>query len=289
MTKIIWIASYPKSGNTFLRALISTYFFTNDGNYEQSLLKNIKEYPREYFKFRPNNSIYKEAMQWKEKQLDINRSCKKFIFLKTHLAHCKVNDIYQTLVPNFSKCIIYIYRDPRNVLLSVKDFFNYDIESAKKTILDNKSILRFKNKDGLEKNYAPILDWASNYNSYKNNKNKIPTLFIKYEDLIKDTSDEFLKILEFLKNNNMSFEINKAKISKTVNSTTFNKLKNLEKKEGFIETIENGNGKGKPFFFKGGSRDYKKQLSSANSNEIFQKFYNVMKELGYINRRVNHL
>ena len=110
-----------------------------------------------------------------------------------------------------------------------------------------------------------------------------------YEDLIKDTSDEFLKILEFLKNNNMSFEINKAKISKTVNSTTFNKLKNLEKKEGFIETIENGNEKGKPFFFKGGSRDYKKQLSSANSNEIFQKFYNVMKELGYINRRVNHL
>ena len=42
---IIWIASYPKSGNTWLRALISTYFFSKDGTFDDSLLKNIDQFP----------------------------------------------------------------------------------------------------------------------------------------------------------------------------------------------------------------------------------------------------
>jgi len=282
MSNIIWLSSYPKSGNTFLRILISTYFFSNNGNYKQPLLKNIREYPREYFEYIPNNSIYKEAIQWEQKQSDISKSNKNFIFLKTHIAHCDVEKKYTTLSPNFSKCIIYIYRDPRNVLLSLKDFFNLDVESAKKILFDKKSILRLKNKEGLEKNFSPILDWLSNYKSYKANESKIPTLFIKYEDLIDDTAKEFLKILQFLKSQNIFFEIDKEKIKKTVNSTTFKKLKNLEKKEGFIETKEAGNNTNKIFFAKGKARDFKKELNSADSNEIFQKYYLVLKQLGYI-------
>ena len=47
---IIWIASYPKSGNTWLRALISTYFFSKDGAFDDSLLKNIDQFPtKQYF------------------------------------------------------------------------------------------------------------------------------------------------------------------------------------------------------------------------------------------------
>ena len=42
---IVWLASYPKSGNTFLRSLLSTYIFSKDGNFNFELLKNIKQYP----------------------------------------------------------------------------------------------------------------------------------------------------------------------------------------------------------------------------------------------------
>ena len=38
---IFWIASYPKSGNTWLRALVSTYYYSNNGYFDQNLLKNI--------------------------------------------------------------------------------------------------------------------------------------------------------------------------------------------------------------------------------------------------------
>ena len=38
---IFWIASYPKSGNTWLRALISSYYYTEDGTYDQKIIKKL--------------------------------------------------------------------------------------------------------------------------------------------------------------------------------------------------------------------------------------------------------
>ena len=42
---IFWIASYPKSGNTWLRTLISAYYYSKDGIYEENLIKNIGQFP----------------------------------------------------------------------------------------------------------------------------------------------------------------------------------------------------------------------------------------------------
>ena len=42
---IIWLPSYPKSGNTFLRSLLSAYLLTSDGNFQINSLKQIKQFP----------------------------------------------------------------------------------------------------------------------------------------------------------------------------------------------------------------------------------------------------
>ena len=44
---IIWLASYPKSGNTWLRALLSSYFFSSNGDFNLKMLENIKSFPTE--------------------------------------------------------------------------------------------------------------------------------------------------------------------------------------------------------------------------------------------------
>ena len=49
---IIWLASYPKSGNTFVRSLLSSYIFSKDGNFNFELLKEIKQFP--------DNSLFKQ-------------------------------------------------------------------------------------------------------------------------------------------------------------------------------------------------------------------------------------
>ena len=42
---IIWLASYPKSGNTMLRTMMSSYLFTKDGSFNFDIMKNIKQFP----------------------------------------------------------------------------------------------------------------------------------------------------------------------------------------------------------------------------------------------------
>ena len=42
---IIWLASYPKSGNTLVRSLLSSYFFSEDGIYQFDQIKNITQFP----------------------------------------------------------------------------------------------------------------------------------------------------------------------------------------------------------------------------------------------------
>ena len=41
----IWLASYPKSGNTLVRSMLAAYFFSDDGEYNFDLIKNIKQFP----------------------------------------------------------------------------------------------------------------------------------------------------------------------------------------------------------------------------------------------------
>ena len=48
---IIWLASYPKSGNTWLRSLLATYYFSRDGLFNFDILSNINQFPSStYFK-----------------------------------------------------------------------------------------------------------------------------------------------------------------------------------------------------------------------------------------------
>ena len=47
---IIWLASYPKSGNTWVRSIISTLLYSNDGNFNFELIKKVSQFPeKKYF------------------------------------------------------------------------------------------------------------------------------------------------------------------------------------------------------------------------------------------------
>ena len=71
---IIWIASYPKSGNTWLRALLSSYYFTKDGNFTFDLLKNIDAFPSErYFKNCLESKSIEKVGQNLKFDIDLNK------------------------------------------------------------------------------------------------------------------------------------------------------------------------------------------------------------------------
>ena len=69
---IIWLASYPKSGNTLVRSMLSAYNFSRTGEFNFQLLQNIKQFPSIDFFQKKIDSIEEASANWIPIQKKIN-------------------------------------------------------------------------------------------------------------------------------------------------------------------------------------------------------------------------
>lgn len=91
---INWLASYPKSGNTWVRLFLSSLIYSEDGQSNFKSLENIMQYPHRAFfnKFNCDfNDIYSISEYWIPSQIRLNQD-KKIKFLKTHHIMCSVRN-----------------------------------------------------------------------------------------------------------------------------------------------------------------------------------------------------
>ena len=282
---IFWIASYPKSGNTWLRALISSYFYSQNGSYDENLIKIIDQFPtRKFLKgFDYDKTIVGDTSKfWIKAQEKINID-KKLKFFKTHNIFGKVNNFDFTNSSN-SLGGIYIVRDPRNVITSIKNHYDLNDDKAIKW-MTNKNNYIYDVERVSEVGYGDfqfISSWDINYKSWKVQK-RIPVKFIKYEDLTEKTYSVFLDIIQFIyKITNNSTKIDKLKLKKALASTTFDKLKQKEKMHGFSEAVSSLTTNEKITFFNlGPKNDWRKILNEDLKNRINQVFEKNLKELSY--------
>ena len=122
--------------------------------------------------------------------------------------------------------------------------------------------------------------WGSNFNSWKSLKTPGKYLLIKYEDLINNKKETFLKMLEFIhKLKKVKFVVDNTKLDNSIASTNFKKMQNLEKEKGFIESkINIKTGKNIPFF----NYKWENSLNSEIVKKIENAFEKEMLELGYL-------
>ena len=272
---IIWIASYPKSGNTWLRSLLSTYYFTKDGNFNFQILNNIKSFPSSsYFEKYSDNFSEPEstAKYWISEQRSMNLD-KRIKFLKTHNALCKI-DGHSFTDENNSIGAIHIVRDPRNVLTSLSNHYQIKKSDALEFMLQERKAIVEK-KDNRYLGFNPLFSWSIHEKSWSE-CNKFPVLTIRYEDLQLETFVTFKKVISFiskLTNKKNSFKREKAK--KTISSCEFNKLKKMENEVGFNEAISSKlTGEKIKFFNLGKDNDYKKLLGK----DLIEKMNSLFKE-----------
>ena len=280
---IIWLASYPKSGNTYVRAFLSAYYFSKDGQFEFSQISNINQFPRKEFLDQNTKSVLEASKQWMPSQRKIIAN-KKIKFLKTH--SCLGNYKGNTFTSNETSLgAIYIVRDPRNVFTSLKNHFSYDDEKALQMILDKKGILMSK---GYE-TFSYIGSWASNYLSWFNYKN-FRRLFVKYEDLLENKYETFRDIIVFSNTlMNRSEGVDKSKLQKAIETTNFDVLKNKEVKESFnssdigFKSWRNNHSENKNLFFNlGPENKWEKKLDKKIKEDIEINFNEEMKNLKYL-------
>ena len=280
---IIWLASYPKSGNTYVRSFLSAYYFSKDGVFDFNQITNIKQFPDSEFINNKVDSVLEASKQWMPSQRKIIAN-KKIKFLKTH--SCLGNYKGNTFTSNETSLgAIYIIRDPRNVFTSLKNHFSYDNEKALQMILDKKNVLMSKGYES----FSYIGSWASNYLSWLNYKN-FRRLFIKYEDLLENKYETFRDIIVFSNTlMNRSEGVDKSKLQIAIETTNFDVLKNKEVKETFnssdigFKNWRNLHSENKNLFFNlGPENKWEKNLDRKIKEDIEINFNEEMKNLKYL-------
>ena len=277
---IIWLASYPKSGNTWLRLFLKAYIQNDNENFninnetndtfKVDIFPNLKNFETLNIKC---NGFQDVVENWITIQELLNLK-NKLNFIKTHNALCTINNYKFTNKIN-TLGGVYIVRDPRDVAVSFGHHMGKSFEEITDQMINEKFMICESSfvKKGF--NSTILSTWSNHYNSWKNFDNK-NILIIKYEDLIKDTFNEFLRLIKFL-NKLCNLNIDKDRITKSIELTDFKKLQSLETNLGFEEKT-----KSKNFFRKGEMGSWKFELDRKLSEKIERFFKKEMSDLGYI-------
>ena len=279
---IIWVASYPKSGNTWVRSIISSLVYTKDGIFDFSSIKKIDQYPQrrflEYFT-QDYNNIHEIKKHWITSQDRINLD-NKIKFFKTHHLNCKV-DNYPFTNKECTQATIYIVRDPRNLIDSISNHFSKSIEESKKFLLTSKILSPGKEIELRGGNVITYLgSWKEHYRFWTNDNENL--LIIKYEDLVKNIHQEIDKIIAFLKNF-IAFEVSDTKKENIIKSTSFEALKKIEDNGDFTENVfVKGRSEKVRFFNKGPSNNWQMTLPKEIQKDLETELNNELKELGYL-------
>ena len=203
MNKILWIASYPKSGNTLMRAITSSLIYTEDGIFDFDLFKKISSLDTNpFYDFVKNlnledynnlTNIKVSSKYWIKSQQKFKEKTSNFIF-KTHAANLMLEgNKYTTSHTSFG--VIYLIRDPKDIPLS----YSYHQEKNIDNVLDDmisKSTTISNPKMNIS---VPLSSWDVHVKSWE--LLEVPKLIIKFEDLIGDTKKTIRIVSKFLDKN----------------------------------------------------------------------------------------
>ena len=273
MGKIIWIASFPKSGNTWMRAFLANYVLDRRQPYpidELGLFSLSDTRPR----------FFQEASEQRVEQLSqadtltLRWKCQELIaefknhdhFVKTHSrygthnSHSLINDCV-------SKGAIYLVRNPLDLVISYAAHLGISIDEAIDAI-DGSPNFTVE----ADSNVVTVLgSWSEHADSWLTNKS-IPRILVRYEDLVEDPTKEFNKVLTTL-----GMEIDHDQFNNAIRFSSFSELAKQESISGFRERPPHA----KQFFRQGVSDQWKDILQRSQVQKIIKAHGNVMAKLGY--------
>jgi hypothetical protein len=266
---ITWIASFPRSGNTWLRALITAY--ANDGEININDIMQTGDKEPMYYEGIVNApfSVWSMIDQAMFKPAAMKRMLEHAgsnLLLKTHDCNREIAGVEQ-IPPRLSRTAIYMVRDPRDVALSFKNHYVLDtMDATLDMMLDDEMLMRFPNK-GL---FIPQGSWQGNTASWLEKK-AYPVHILRYEDLLTQPFKEFSKVVRVLK-----LDFDARLLKKSIEACQFSKFQKAEQQTGFREGV------GQTFFLKGQADRWKKELSQAHQDRIIRACSTQMKAFNYL-------
>lgn len=278
MKNIVWLASYPKSGNTWLRAFLSNYLSEKNkavsinqlvGTPIASSRALFEHYvgissslmsPAEYDSLRPD--VY----------MELSRDLGEMSFHKVHDAYRLLSNDKALFPSACSKAAVYIIRDPKQVCLSLKRFGDFEtINQVIDNMNDPKYCLGNDQKKTFSQLRQQVFDWSTHVKSWTT-QNEIPCLLIRYEDMLTHTESVFKKVLDHI-----GISVDQAKLLQAIEFSSLKELSYQEKAIGFNErpvSLDN--------FFNHPDISLSTQgLTARQREQLWHKNKDVMYQYGY--------
>jgi aryl sulfotransferase len=275
---ILWLASYPKSGNTWFRVFLTNLL--RDGDIPADI-NDLARTPIASARGLFDEEIGFEASDLTADEIDrlrpelythLAENAEEPLYMKVHDAYTFMEDTSPLIPQKATHCALYFIRNPLDVAVSLAHHSGWDSSVSALKMADN--TFAFCSKPGQLHNQLrqKLLSWSNHVLSWVDQA-PFPVFMIRYEDMKSHPLETFTKAIRFAE-----LECTAAQIQKAIDSSSFDVVQGQEEVKGFREKSPASS----RFFRKGQVGSWREELSEEQANKIVQDHREVMRRFGYL-------
>lgn len=278
MSKIVWLASYPKSGNTWVRIFLNNYVLDGD------MPANINEMPEGLHA--STRALFDRITGVESSDLtgaEIDRvrpfmyqqwahESQETLFVKVHDAW-RQNDAGESIFPRAAtQTAVYIIRNPLDIVASFANHYGQTFNKAIDTLANEAHALA-SSTDKLSRQLPQFLgSWHAHVLSWTQQK-EIPVHLVPYENLCNNPFETFKQLIEAI-----GLPLDEERLKKAIRFSSFDQLKQQETAVGFVEKRPNS----LKFFRQGKSGGWQNELDAKQIAAVVKNHRQTMQQFGYL-------
>lgn len=271
---ILWLASYPKSGNTWLRLFLCNYLFNPDSPSPINEARRIGPSDASIALYRrvggqaADLSDQRTALMLRRKVIAAHSANGADVnFMKTHNVNADAHG--HLLIPTeLTRGALYVIRNPLDVVVSYAHHYACDHDTAVKSLGSDHNVITPDTT--IVQQY--LGNWSNHVRSWERAKG-FPTRVIRYEDMQAAPEDTFSAAIAFI-----GAPSDPARLAKAIQFSSFDEAKKQENNDGFIERPAHS----KAFFRSGKVGEGREKLSPELIERVIADHGAVMRKYGYL-------
>lgn len=281
----MWLASYPKSGNTWLRALLSNYLGDAD------VPADINALGKEWFAHASRRVLFDELVGVEASALEqaaidrlrpeayrcLAREAPQDLYLKVHDSWTLADDGNALFPADVTAGVIYVLRNPLDVAPSFANHLGVPVDAAVDRMC-NESFAMSNSPQRMGDQLRQLVgSWSGHVRSWLDHSG-LPCRVVRYEDLRQDPERVFGEVVRFC-----GLPEEGPRLRKAIAFSDFAELRRQEQENGFRERLQVAAG---GFFRRGLVGGWREELPAGPALRLVQAHHETMRRFGYLDESI---